>query len=104
PPARTDHVDLLPVTPKALGTVPGANAGAGAHYTHLAAVPIVSRLVMIVIREEMEVVEQQSLHPRIVQMGTHTVHHHWEIILVHHFIGLQIEGPISGARLQRDVR
>ncbi len=57
-----------------------------------------------VVAEEVQVVEEQPLDAAVVQQLLAARPDRGEVVLVHGLVGLDVEAPVSGAGVERDVR
>jgi hypothetical protein len=63
----------------------------------------VAGLDVIVIGVEVQVFAEQAVDARIVAVGAHALAQRTEVVLVHDLVGLQVESPVAGACVERDV-
>ncbi len=70
----------------------------------LTLIPAVAGLKVVVVAEKVEVVEEEPLHPTVRQELIGPGSKRLVVVLVHGFVGLDVEAPVPVAAVERDVR
>ena len=98
-----DDVELLLVPAESLCALPGSYADAVADDAYLVAIPVARGLVVVVVAVEVSVAEQKPFDLTDILVASHLFDEDRQILLVYDLVGLEVEAPVAGTGIERDV-